>query len=102
MTLKDRIAKIFGKRDRTTGRMTPPSLPRQAVKHDDVDKMRFGNYADDSPRFRRATVEDAPQIAPDVKEPDAIDFASATPEEIKEWQAQVKAAREARSQVAPY
>lgn len=102
MTLKDRIAKIFGKRDRTTGRMTPPSLPRQAVKHDDVDKMRFGNYADDSPRFRRATVEEAPQIAPDVPEPKPIDFAQATPEEIQAWQDEVRKARDAASQVAPY
>lgn len=102
MTLKERIAKIFGKRDRATGRLQAPSLPRQAVDFDDVDKMRFGNYADDSPRFRKATVEDAPQIAPDVPEPKAIDFAAATPEEIKTWQDEVRAARDAAAQVAPY
>jgi uncharacterized protein with von Willebrand factor type A (vWA) domain len=103
MNLKDTIARIFGRRDARTGAMVQPKpLPRQAVEHDDIDKMRFGNYADQSPRFHRATVEEAPQIAPDLQEPDPIDFASATPEEIKDWQEKVREVREKREQVQPY
>src|SRR3954465_10366514 len=103
MSLKDTIARIFGRRDARTGAtIQPKPPPRQAVEHDDIDKMRFGNYADQSPRFHRATVEEAPQIAPDLQEPDPIDFASATPDEIKDWQEKGREVREKREQVQPY
>ena len=80
----------------------PPALPRQSVEHDSVDDMVFGNYSDDSPRFKRMTVEDAPHIAPDVPEPDAPDFTSATPEEIKAYQEQARKAKAAKENAPAY
>jgi uncharacterized protein with von Willebrand factor type A (vWA) domain len=77
-------------------------LPDATVEHDSIDQMEFYNFADDSPRFRRMTIEEPPVIEPHVAEPDPIDFTSATPDEIKEWQAAAKAARAAREDAPPY
>lgn len=101
MTQKEMIDKLFG-RTSAKGRVRPPALPRQSVEFDSVDKMQFGMYADDSPRFRRIAIEDKPQIAPDVPDPDPIDFTTASPDEIKAWQEAAKAAKTAREQAPPY
>jgi hypothetical protein len=58
--------------------------------------MVFGNYADDS-ALPRIAVEDKPQIAPDVPDPDPIDFTTATPggdQGVAGEGAKAKAARE--------
>lgn len=89
--------RLFGK-----GMQKPKPLSRATVEHDGVDRMVFGSLVDASPRFRKMTVEDAPQIAPDAPEPSPLDFATATPDEVKKWQDEVKAARDAKAQVAPY
>jgi uncharacterized protein with von Willebrand factor type A (vWA) domain len=91
------IRKLFGR----SVAEPPPPLPTQAVKLDTVDEYRFNSYKMDAPRFRR-TVEEAPVIAPKVKQPDPIDFATATPEEIKAWQAEAMEARRAEEQAVPY
>lgn len=98
MTQKEMIERLFGR-----GKAAAPKAPpRQTVEHDSVDKMVFGNFTDDSPRFRRIAVDDAPHIAPDVPDPDPIDFTSSTPEEIKEWQTKARAAKAAREEAPAY
>lgn len=77
-------------------------LSTSVVSHDSIDKMEFDNYVDDSPRFRKLAVEDAPVVEPNVPEPDAIDFTTATPEEIKVWQQASRAARAALKEAPPY
>lgn len=77
-------------------------LPDSVVTHDSIDQMEYGNFADDSPRFRRLAVEDAPTVEPSVEDPDPIDFTSATPEEIKAWQEKARAAKSARDEAPPY
>lgn len=77
-------------------------LPDSVVTHDSLDEMEFGNFADDSPRFRRLTVEEAPQIAPLVEDPDPIDMTTASPDEFMAYQQAMKAAREQREQAPPY
>lgn len=93
----DMLAKLFGR-----GGAKPAKLPRATVTHDDVDKMIFGNYADDSTKFREAAIEGAPRIEPNVEDPPTPDFATATPEEIKDFQAKAKKAKQAREQAPPY
>lgn len=95
MNAKDLIAKMFGK-----GGRRPVPLPRSTVEHDGIDKMMFGNFADDSPRFHRLTIDEKPRIAPDIQDPPAPDFTSADPKEIAAWQKVVKANREKRA-IAP-
>lgn len=89
--------RLFGK-----GGQKPKPLSRSTVEHDGVDRMVFGSLVDGSPRFRKMTVEDAPQIAPEAPEPAPLDFSNATPDEIQTWQKEVKAAREAKARTAPY
>lgn len=96
--VKEIIGRLFGR----GGAKPPKALPRDAVRHDGVDEMVFGNYSDDSPRFKRLAVEEAPRIAPDVPDPDPLDFTQATPEEIKAWQVRARAAKAAREQASPY
>jgi uncharacterized protein with von Willebrand factor type A (vWA) domain len=102
VTQRELIEKLFGRPIPGGGYSMPSPLPRQSVEHDSVDKMVFGNYADDSPRFRRLAVDEAPQIAPDVPDPDPIDFTAASPEDIKAWQAEAKKAKAARESAPPY
>lgn len=97
-TQKEMIDKLFGR----GAAPRPPALPRQSVTHDSIDKMVFGNHADDSPRFRRVAVEDAPKVPPNVPDPAPIDFTSAAPDEIKTWQAEARAAKQAREQAPEY
>jgi uncharacterized protein with von Willebrand factor type A (vWA) domain len=96
-TQKEMIDKLFG---RSGARPAP--LPRQTVDHNTIDKMRFSLQADGSPQFREVAIENAPRIAPDVPDPDPIDFTTADPDEIREWQAEAKKAKAAREQVDPY
>lgn len=67
-----------------------------------MDKMVFDNYADDSTRFRRVCIEQAPLVPPNVPDPDPIDFTTATPDEIKAWQEKARAAKAARDQAPEY
>lgn len=94
------IRRLFGKGGGAAGR--PKPLPRNAVEHDSVDQMQFTMYADDSPRFKRIAVEEKPQIAPNVPDPEPIDFTQATPEEIKAWQDEARKAKAARDSAPPY
>lgn len=92
-------ASAAGRRAASTARV---KLPRSVVDHDHLDQMIHGNYVDDSPRFKRMTIENAPQIPPNVADPDPIDFTSASPEEIKDWQEQARAAKAARDEAPQY
>jgi uncharacterized protein with von Willebrand factor type A (vWA) domain len=98
MSQAEMIRRLFG---RGQGQRPKP-LPRNAVEHDSVDEMQFGNYADDSPRFRRIAVDEKPQIAPNVPDPAPIDFTTAQPEEIKAWQEEARKAKAARESAPPY
>lgn len=91
------IKRLFGR-----GRERPAPLPRATVEHDSVDRMVFDNYTDESPRFKRIAIEQAPLIPPSVRDPDPIDFTSATPDEIREWQAKAREAKAAREQAPEY
>lgn len=77
-------------------------MPRSTVEHDSVDKMVFDNYAEDSPRFKRIAIDGAPNIPPKIADPDAIDFTTASPDEIKAWQEQARAAKAARDNAPEY
>lgn len=91
------MERLFGR-----GGQKPPELPRQSVEFDGIDRMVFDDLKLESPRFNRMVIEAAPVITPDSREPEPIDFAAATPDEIAKWQADVKAAREARDKADPY
>jgi uncharacterized protein with von Willebrand factor type A (vWA) domain len=97
MGFKDQLARLFG---RSSSEPAPP-LPRQAVEHDPIDKMMYDRLRRQAPSFARVVTE-APLIPAAVQEPDPIDFATATPEEIATWQEQVKAARAAQAEQPPY
>lgn len=101
MTQKAMIDRLFGRSGSGQARSVI-ELPRQSVVHDSVDKMQFDVYSMGSPRFHRLTAEEKPQIAPDVPDPDPIDFTTASADEIKEWQAKAKAAKEARENAPLY
>lgn len=79
-----------------------PKLSRSVVSHDHLDTMLHGNFVDDSPRFKRVTIEDAPKIPPKIADPDPIDFTTAPPEEIKAWQEEARAAKAARDEAPQY
>lgn len=97
MGASDIIKRLFGR-----GGSRPKPLPRATVEHDSVDKMIFDNYADDSTRFRRICVEEAPLVPPNVPDPDPIDFTTAQPDEIREWQEKARAAKVARERAPEY
>ncbi len=97
MLASDIIKRLFGR-----GRERPAPLPRVTVEHDSVDKMMFDDTVDGSPRFKRIAVEDAPLIPPSVKDPDPIDFTTASPEEIRAWQTEARAAQAAREKTPEY
>jgi uncharacterized protein with von Willebrand factor type A (vWA) domain len=96
-----KLSELLGRRGRKIGTKRL-KLPDSVVTHDSIDKMEFDNFADDSPRFKRVAIENAPQVAVEVEEPDPIDMTSATPEEFIEYQTKVKAAREAKENAPPY
>lgn len=97
MNASDIIKRLFGK-----GRERPAPMPRATVEHDSVDKMMFDDTVDGSPRFKRIAIEEAPKIPPSVADPAAIDFTSATPAEIAEWQTAARAAHKAREKAPEY
>ncbi len=97
MLASDIIKRLFGR-----GRERPAPLPRVTVEHDSVDKMMFDDTVDGSPRFKRIAVEDAPLIPPSVKDPDPIDFTTASPEEIRAWQTEARTAQAAREKTPEY
>lgn len=89
------------------GRATPQQilrreLPRSVITHDSIDEMEWRDGIAESPRFRRVTIDDPPLVPPLVDDPDPIDFTQATPEEIKAWQEQARAAKAAREEAPPY
>lgn len=77
-------------------------LRRSVVKHDSLDKMEFETYADDSPRFHRMAIEDAPPIDTSVEDIPEIDMTTATPEEFKAYQRAVREAEERKKNAPPY
>lgn len=97
MNASEIIKRLFGR-----GRERPVPLPRATVEHDSIDKMVFDNFTDSSPRFKRIAVEDAPMVPPNVPDPDPIDFTTATPDEIKAWQTDARAAKAARDAAPEY
>lgn len=75
---------------------------RSVVSHDSLDDMALGNLLEDSPRYRSHTVEDPPKVPTAVEAPPAIDFTTATPKEISEYQAKARAHKEAQEQAPAY
>lgn len=95
------LTNFLGKGGKLIG--TPElKLPDSVVSHDSIDAMEFANYADDSPRFRRLTVEDAPSVAPDVPDPEPIDMTTATPDQFRTYQQAMRDAQTARDAAPPY
>lgn len=97
MALKDIMSRLFGR-----GGTSAPELPTQAVEFDGIDRMVFDDVRLSSPRFQRVALDSAPIITPDAREPEPLDFTSASPDEVKAWQEAVRAARAARDQADPY
>lgn len=77
-------------------------LPRSVVSHDHLDKMLHGNFVDESPRFKRVTIEEAPKISPDIQDPTPIDMTTATSEEFAAYQAEMVKAKQARDNAEEY
>lgn len=103
MDLKSALKRLFGKRPSGgTASTRPVELPMTTVTHDSVDTLRFKSHIARLPRFARIVKEGAPVIRPDVVEPEPLDFAAASAEEIAEWQQQVRKARDARKTADPY
>jgi uncharacterized protein with von Willebrand factor type A (vWA) domain len=102
-TQRDLIKRLFGRGDGGTAGVSSEiqRLPRLSVEHDSVDDMKFGNFQDESPRFKDI-VRDAPEIAPKVEDPPAPDFTTASQDEIAEWQKTVKANKAQRENAPPY
>jgi uncharacterized protein with von Willebrand factor type A (vWA) domain len=98
MGFKEQLARLFG---RSSGSVAPKPLPRQSVEHDSIDKMVYERLMRQAPSFHDA-VTDAPTIPPAVQEPDPIDFATASQEEIAKWQEEALKAREAKKVAPPY
>jgi uncharacterized protein with von Willebrand factor type A (vWA) domain len=96
-----RLAALFGHAGQKIATQRQ-KLRRSVIKHDSIDKLEFDNYVDDSSRFRRLAVEEAPQIDPGMQEPEPLDMTTATPEQFKEYQQKVRAAKEARDNAPPY
>jgi uncharacterized protein with von Willebrand factor type A (vWA) domain len=95
------LTDLLGRGGRNIG--TPRlKLSDWTVTHDSIDQMEFANFADESPSFRRIAVENAPQVALDIEEPDPIDMTTATPDQFIEYQQKVKAAREAKNNAPAY
>jgi uncharacterized protein with von Willebrand factor type A (vWA) domain len=95
------LASFLGRDGRKIG-TSKLKLPDSVVTHDSIDKMEFENYADDSPKFRRIAVEDAPVVVPDVPDPSPIDMTSATPDEFIAYQTAMREAREKRQEAPTY
>jgi uncharacterized protein with von Willebrand factor type A (vWA) domain len=93
----DIIKRLFGRKRKHD----EVELSRSVVTHDSVDRMVFKNFRDDSPRFRN-TLESAPKIPPNVEQPKNLDFTTASPDEIAEWQAKARAAKAALDAAPPY
>lgn len=96
MSMFDRVRSFFS----ASGHVDPV-LPRSVVTHDKVDELMKDTWMDEAPRLRSA-IMNAPVIRPDAEEPEPIDFTSASPEEVAEWQDKARAAREAAEQGEPY
>jgi uncharacterized protein with von Willebrand factor type A (vWA) domain len=97
MNASEIIKRLFGK-----GRDRPAPLPRATVEHDSVDKMMFDDTVDGSPRFKRIAIENAPLVPPNVADPEPIDFTTADPKDIAEWQQAARAAKAAREKAPQY
>lgn len=95
------ITEFLGKGGRRIG--TPElKLSDWTVTHTGIDALRFANYADDSPRFHRIAIEDAPTVTPEVPEPEPIDMTTATPEEFVAYQQAKREADAKRAAAPPY
>jgi uncharacterized protein with von Willebrand factor type A (vWA) domain len=93
----DIIKRLFGRQ-----RAEVKPLSRASVKHNSVDRYQYRSFAEDSPRFRRVAVDEAPQVPPNIPDPEPIDFTTAAPDDIKEWQEKARAAKEARERAPEY
>jgi uncharacterized protein with von Willebrand factor type A (vWA) domain len=96
------LAGLLGRGGSKIGVPQRKPLPDWTVTHTSLDKMQYENAVDGSPKFRRVAVEDAPPVPVKVEEPGEIDFTTATPEEIKDWQAKARAAKQAKEAAPTY
>jgi uncharacterized protein with von Willebrand factor type A (vWA) domain len=95
------LDELLGRGGRKIG--TPQlRLPDSVVTHDSIDTLEFKSYAIDSPRFKRMAIEQAPVVEPDVEEPAPIDMTTATMDEVKEYQAKLRAYKAAKDEAPPY
>lgn len=93
------LADFLGKGGRRIG--TPElQLSDWTVTHTGIDGLRFANYADDSPRFHRVAIDEAPTVTPEVADPEPIDMTTATPEAFVAYQ-QAKREADAKRAEAP-
>jgi uncharacterized protein with von Willebrand factor type A (vWA) domain len=96
-----RLAALFGHAGQKIATQRE-KLRRSVVKHDSIDKLEFDNYADDSSRFKRLAIDEAPKIDPGTPEPEALDMTTATPEQFKEYQSAMKTWKDAQDNAPPY
>jgi uncharacterized protein with von Willebrand factor type A (vWA) domain len=113
MSIRERLEKLFGRGGQKMTSVMPdrqpenvveaaPRLPRSVLAHDPIDHLVFENYTEDSPRFRKMTVEDAPTIPVGGEQPQAPDMASCTPAEFKEYQQALKTFQDREIAAPPY
>jgi Uncharacterized protein containing a von Willebrand factor type A (vWA) domain len=99
-SLGERLKRLFGR----TGQSIPTlssNARRSVLRNELVDRFVYENYADDSPRFKRVCVEDAPKITID-EPPPSIDLTKATPEEFAAYQQALQAHEEKAASADPY
>lgn len=96
-----RLAALFGHAGQKIA-ASKVRMRRSVVQHDSIDKLEFDNYADDSARFRRLAIEDAPKIETPIAEPTLLDMTTATPEDFKRYQQEMKDYQSAVDNAPPY
>jgi uncharacterized protein with von Willebrand factor type A (vWA) domain len=96
-----RLAALFGHAGQKIATQAI-KLRRSVIRHDSIDQLEFDNYVDDSPRFKRLAIDEAPQIDPSIPEPTPLDITTATPEEFKEYQQEMKTYKDAVDNAPPY
>lgn len=75
--------------------------PATVVTHESIDTLAFRNLVDDSERFHKVAVDDAPKVAP-VTKPEPLDPATATPDELAAYQTALRSYEQAIDKASPY
>ena len=85
-----------------TKSVVAPKLSRSVVTHDSIDDMELENHREDSPRFRKMTVDEPPLVMPAIEDPPAPDFTTASHDEIAAYQVKAREVKKAREDAPEY